>query len=88
MGVLREQKALAPQVDHALYFILSFRCSCDKVFLLYRHGCPGMCYVDQVGLDHTEIKLPLLPKLKDQKCTPPHLALALYFKYIEFESLL
>lgn len=63
MGVLKDQRALAPQVDHALRFTFVFWCFCDNVSPLYRHGCAGTCYVDRAGPDLIEVNLPLLPKL-------------------------
>jgi hypothetical protein len=36
-----------------------------RMFLLYRPGCPGTSYVDQAGLELTEILLPLLRESLD-----------------------
>jgi hypothetical protein len=54
-----------------LSFLTGFVClfvrlfSQDRVSLCNSPGCPGTCYVDQTGLELTEIPLPLPPECWD-----------------------
>jgi hypothetical protein len=34
-------------------------------------GCPGSSFIDQAGLELTEIHLPLPPECWDLRCAPP-----------------
>jgi hypothetical protein len=45
----------------------------SRQFSLCNCSCPGICYVEQAGLQLTEIYLPLPPECLYHRCVPPHL---------------
>jgi hypothetical protein len=50
-----------------ILFYLVFR---DRISLCSL-GCTGIHFVDQSGLELIEIRLPLPPECRDQRCVPP-----------------
>lgn len=57
----------------SLFLFVCFSRQCN------RSGCPGNHFVNQAGIERTEIRLPLSPEGLDQSSTPPPLSQFLLF---------
>ena len=66
-----DERPYVPYVQEAFFVLLLgifVRCFCLFVFMC-NSACPGAPFVEQAGLELTEICLPL-PVRWDQKCVP------------------
>jgi hypothetical protein len=79
---MEEQSGLLtakPSLQSASYLFLSFVCLFFETGLC-RTDCPRASYIDKVGLEFTEILLPLLLESWNNSCVLPNLALTFAIK--------